>query len=95
MALGLIGIAIGAFITWLVAKYYYERASRDLASEAKELKKLNILMLRGLEASGLVKFSRDDEGNIKGTVINGNMENLQIGTTSVNGNGTVIQKKEK
>ena len=61
-------MAIGALVTWWAALRYYEKASRDLATEAKELRRLNVLMLRGLESAGFTEFSRDDEGNIKGMV---------------------------
>ena len=62
-------MAIGALITWWVAKHYYQKAGKELEVEASELKKLNTLMLRAMENSGLAKFNRDKNGNIKGMVI--------------------------
>jgi hypothetical protein len=67
--IGLVGVFIGGIITWLVTNYYYIRAAQDLKSEASELKRLNILMLRGMENAGLVKLNRDKEGNIVGFTI--------------------------
>lgn len=62
------GMAIGALVTWGVALRYYEKASRELATEAEELRRLNVLMLRGLESADLTEFARDEKGNIKGIV---------------------------
>jgi hypothetical protein len=63
-------MAIGALITWLVSKHYYQKAGKELEIEASELKKLNTLMLRAMENAGLAEFNRDEHGNIKGMVIN-------------------------
>jgi len=65
-----ISMAIGALITWWVSKYYYEKAGKELESEASELKNLNTLILRAMENAGLAKFNRDKNGDIKGMVIN-------------------------
>lgn len=91
--LALIGVLIGATITWWAAKHYYEKASKELTAEAEELKKLNTLMLRGLESAGMAEFSRDKEGNIKGMVIRGG-GNVQAGPATINATGTVVSKKE-
>lgn len=82
------GMAVGALVTWWAALRYYEKASRDLAAEAKELRRLNVLMLRGLESAGLTEFSRDGEGNFKGMVHRAT-GNLVGGGASIIGNGTV------
>ncbi len=67
--LTVISMAIGALITWWVAKHYYQKAAKELEIETSELKKLNILILRAIESAGLAKFNRDKHGNIKGMVI--------------------------
>jgi hypothetical protein len=59
----LISVAVGAFVTWRVARVYYERASRDLGKEAENLRHLNVLMLRAMENAGLANFARDEAGN--------------------------------
>ena len=59
----LIAIAVGAFVTWLVARVYYEKASKDLSKGAETLRQLNVLMLRAMEDAGLAKFTRDAAGN--------------------------------
>jgi len=65
----IISMAVGALITWFVSRYYYIKAGQELKIEATELKKLNTLMLRALEKAGLAKFNRDENGNIKGMII--------------------------
>ena len=67
--MSLIGVSVGALVTWIVAHRYYERASRDLRIEADALKKMTKLMLRGMEEAGLVKFTKDEDGNPKGLYI--------------------------
>jgi len=46
-----ISMAIGALITWWVSKYYYEKAGKELESEASELKNLNRDKFSGLFVS--------------------------------------------
>ena len=67
--LTIISMATGALITWIVSRYYYQKAGRELKEEALELRKLNMLMLRSMEKAGLAKFSRDINGNIIGMTI--------------------------
>ena len=66
----LIGVLLGALITWLFADYYYIRASRDLYRDVDKLKNLNILMLRAQELNSDTKFARDNEGNPSGIAHN-------------------------
>lgn len=87
----LAAMILGGLITWLAARYYYIKAGRELVREAEELKRLNILMLRGLESAGLAEFSRDQDGNIKGMVIKVS-GNLQTGLASLSAQGEVISK---
>lgn len=90
--IGLAGVLFGVATTWIAAKYYYLRASYELIKEANELRRLNVLMLRGLEASGMATFSRDTEGNLKGLVITGSgTHQAEPATTS--GSGTVTPNK--
>jgi hypothetical protein len=65
----LISILVGALGTWIVAQYYYQRASKELATEAAELRRLNIFMLLGMEHAGWVKLSRDSAGKITGFML--------------------------
>lgn len=61
-----LGIFIGGIITWLVAWYYYREAGQELKNEAAELRRLNALMLHGMEYAGWIKLSRDNSGQILG-----------------------------
>lgn len=86
------GMAVGALVTWLAAVHYYEKASRDLTAEAKELRRLNVLMLRGLESAGFSEFSRDDVGNIKGMVHRATGNPVGEGAI-IGGDGTVASNE--
>jgi hypothetical protein len=62
-------IAIGALITWLVARrYYYVRAALDLELETKKIRNLLRIALQALEDAGMVKLNRDSSGQIVGMV---------------------------
>ena len=59
-------IAVGALITILVAGVFYIFASRELKAEAKKLRKLNTMILLGMEHEGWIKVDRDASGEITG-----------------------------
>lgn len=61
-----IGILLGALVTWVVARLYYKKASEELHHEARELRRLNNLMLQGMEYAGWIELTRDNSGNILG-----------------------------
>jgi len=65
----LFSLAVGSFVSFLVAKRYYLRAAADLRKEAGELRRLNGVILQSLENAGLVRYSRNQSGNITGFVI--------------------------
>lgn len=79
-----LSVLIGALVTLIAARIYYQKASTDLVKEAQELHKLNILMLRALEQAGLAEFSRDSDGNICGLVINLKVQSSSHSHTSDN-----------
>lgn len=62
----LAGVLVGGTITWFVAWIYYRQASRELSHEASELRRLNALMLHGMEYAGWIKLNRDASGKILG-----------------------------
>ena len=84
IATGIIG---GGLITWLAAWWYYRKASRDLLSEASELRRLNRLMLLGMENAGWVELTKDEKGNILGFKQTIHVEsvvvNSQVGTPNI------------
>jgi len=64
----LAAVFVGAIIAWLASRYYYVRVGKDLEREASELiQKIN-LILRGMEEGGLVEWTKDEQGNVKGIV---------------------------
>ena len=69
VGLSLLAMTIGAMLTYLVTRHYYEAASKDLKKEAGQLRRLNTAIARGLEESGLARFTRDKQGNIIGIVV--------------------------
>jgi hypothetical protein len=52
-------VILGGLINWLCSKYYYGKATKDLNKEPGELRRLNILMLEGMEVAGWVTVTRD------------------------------------
>ena len=48
----MLGVLIGALITWLLAWYYYKRAGDELRVEADKLQHTNEMILRWLEVDG-------------------------------------------
>ena len=60
----LVGLIIGALITWLCSRYYYKRAGDELRVEADRIRKLSNLIGHALEQRGPVEFKRDDNGEI-------------------------------
>ena len=70
----LIGLIGGGAISYLIAKYYYDREVKSLLNEVVKLRELNIRMLWRMEEAGLIKLTRDNEGNIVGLDINSQSE---------------------
>jgi hypothetical protein len=68
VVIALLSILVGGVITWLVSRFYYVRASKDLAKEAEKLRALTELMLRGMESAGWVKYNRDARGEPTGII---------------------------
>jgi len=64
-----LSVLIGALVTWLVARIYYVKASKELRKEAEKLRHLNELILRALEEADGVKITRNKAGEPIGLVI--------------------------
>ena len=62
----LFSIAVGAVITWYVARRYYIQAAIDLEEETKVLRNLLRITLTALEDAKMVKLVRDESGQITG-----------------------------
>lgn len=66
---GVLGVAVGAFITWRVSKHYYERAGRELREESEALRGLVGMILRAMQNAGLAEIKRDEKGKMMLLVI--------------------------
>lgn len=65
----MIGMLVGAFVTVLAARVYYQKASKELLEEASELRRMNKLILRGLEEAEIVQLNKSCDGTIRGLKI--------------------------
>jgi hypothetical protein len=61
--LTLFSIAIGATVTFLVARWYYGRATGDLEREASELKDYTVMLLDYLDDARMIDVERDAHGD--------------------------------
>ena len=79
--LTLISIAVGGFVTFLVTRWYYERASGDLEREAGELKDYTVMLINYLDDAGVIEVERDAQGNpIRVRVIKGKIaDSVDVG----------------
>ena len=78
----LIGAGVGACVTWLAAWLYYKKAGNQLTKETAELRRLTILVLRGLETADLVTLNRDASGKIIGFIIKASAKAIGVGSAS-------------
>ena len=61
--LTLISIAVGGVVTFLVARWYYERATVDLEREASELKDYTVMLVNYLDDAGMIDVERNEHGD--------------------------------
>jgi hypothetical protein len=62
----IVGVVVGALVTWLVAYVHYRQAAAELQQEAQKLRNLMRIMLVAMERQGWAKLNRDGSGNIIG-----------------------------
>jgi len=60
---------IGLIAGLAISHFYYAKSIRDMKADVDERKRIEGLMLRGIESIGTIKYNRDHEGNVKGVVI--------------------------
>ena len=89
---GLLSILVGALIALFVSMLYYKQASKELIKETTELRRLNNLMLRGMEEAGWVELNKDERGNIKGYKLK--LSGTVNAKSKVTGNLTVKNKTQ-
>jgi len=63
---GVDGVLLGGLITWAASWYYYRRAGQELTAETAKIRRLNVLMLLGMEHAGWIELSRDHAREITG-----------------------------
>jgi len=91
----MIGAILGGFITILVSRHYFKRASEELTREVGSLHKNTILILRGLKENGIIDYTEDEYGNPKGLIVT---MKLSIGgkvSTSATANKKSVKKQIK
>lgn len=60
------GSLIAGLVTYRVAKFYYEQAADDLKAESRQLRRLNEIMLNGMQNNGWIDLNRNEHGEIVG-----------------------------
>ena len=60
---------IGALVGWGISHFYYLKALDDVKADAEERRRVEELVLRGIESIGNIKYSRDASGKVVGVVI--------------------------
>lgn len=85
-----LGIFIGGIISGLITYFYYKKASNDLKLESDKLRKLNTLMLLGMEHAGWIELQRNEEGDIIG--FKQTINPVGIRSEVAFGNHTIIQE---
>jgi hypothetical protein len=59
----LFSIAVGGMVTFLVARWYYERATGNLEREASELKDYTVMLINYLDDARMIDVERDAQGD--------------------------------
>lgn len=54
---------------WGISHHYYVKSLNDLKAEVEERRRMEELLLQGIESIGTIKYSRDISGKIVGAVI--------------------------
>jgi hypothetical protein len=65
----IVGFLTGIVSSALIAAIFYCLSGRDLAKEASDLRKLNLLLIRALHNAGVIEATFDDKGKPRGLVI--------------------------
>jgi hypothetical protein len=57
---------VGILAGWGVSHYYYVRSLDDMKIDADERRRIEELILRGIEAIGTIEYTRDASGRVIG-----------------------------
>jgi hypothetical protein len=60
---------LGILIGWGISHAYYLKALNDAKADAEERRRMEELVLRGIESVGNIQYSRDASGKVVGVVI--------------------------
>lgn len=60
---------LGLIVGWGISHFYYAKSINDMKADVEERKRVEQLVLRGIESYGTIKYNRDSEGHISGIVI--------------------------
>ena len=95
-----VALGVGGFITWLVTKCYYEKASNELKSEAERLRvatsdveRFVVRVCRALEEGEIAKFNWKD-GKPVGLVFDEAGKTITT-TVEVEGTDTLVKGKSE
>jgi hypothetical protein len=69
MAFNIILTIIGLIVGWGIAHFYYAKSIKDLKAESEQRRRVEQLILRGIESVGTIKYNRDAAGNVSGVEI--------------------------
>lgn len=69
VVLTIVSTLLGTLIGLGISELYYRKSLSDLKGDADERKKLNELILRGIESAGTIRYHRDPTGNVVGVSI--------------------------
>lgn len=86
-------VLVGGIVTWIVARCYYVKASKELREEAAELARLSNLALTGLEEGKIIQLKRGEGGKIIGINITLGVSGIHSGEAI--GNPSVTQSPPK
>jgi hypothetical protein len=64
MVIQILSILIGGFVTWLFAWIYYKKAGDELRAEARDLRSLVELAIRGIKNTKFMQVGRDKDGKL-------------------------------
>ncbi len=77
----LLAVFIGALVTWLAVRNYYEQPVNELKEEAQNLRTFNENVFKALSEAGYIEFELEDSGGMK-PVFTADHGRFQIGSGS-------------
>jgi hypothetical protein len=84
----LFALAVGALVTWWVARRYYRESARDLQRGVALLQKTISILARALQEKGLADAVWDEQGNLTGIEFHGTTTASVLVTDSAAGEVT-------